>query len=300
MISICIPTYKRPQQLKRLLSKLIADVERPEAIEIIICDNDAERSAESVVAAISQIADLPVRYYCEPEQNISLARNKTVAEARGEWLAFIDDDEEPTSSWLSLLYATASTSEADGVFGPVLPVLPDEAPVWVRRGNFFHPARIPTSTVLRISETAAGNALIKSEVLRQIPGPFDPRFGRSGGEDTLLFGTLLKKHRAHFIYCPEAEVVENVGLARCCRSWLVRRAFRGGLIWAKIESELNGSPTSRYLRMVFALMALLLLTPLAVICLPFQASRSTLVLQQTASRFGQICSILSIQYVEYQ
>lgn len=300
MISICIPTYKRPQQLQTLLHTLLTAVAHPEPIEIVICDNDAGRSAEAVVDAASKPADVPVRYFNEPEQNISIARNRTIKEARGNWIAFIDDDEMPTPAWLTHLYETAVACNADGVFGPVQSVLPDGAPEWVRTGDFFPTVHITTGAAITVANAAAGNALVKSEILRRVNGPFDPRYGRSGGEDTFLFGTLLAKHNARFFGCREAKAIENIGLARCTRSWLVRRAFRGGLVWAKIEAELKDAPIPKYLRSASALGILLVLSPLAVMCLPFQASKSTRVLQQTAARLGQFCSALPIHYVEYR
>jgi succinoglycan biosynthesis protein ExoM len=299
MISICIPTYKRPQQLQTLLRVLLTEVERPEPIEIVICDNDAEHSAEAVVNAASRIADVPMRYYNEPVQNISIARNRTVAEAHGEWIAFIDDDEIPMPTWLSLLAATARNYNADGVFGPVRPVLPDEAPEWIRRGRFFVIAHLRTGLALKATETAAGNAIIKSHVLRQVAGPFDPRYGRSGGEDTLLFSKLLQQYHARFLGCQEAEVKEIVSLARCSLSWLARRAFRGGLIWSKIEAELSGSSMLKFARSAYSLVALLVLAPLALLCLPFVSMGTAKLLLYTSARFGQVCSALPVNYVEY-
>ena len=55
-------------------------------------------------------------------KNISLTRNRTVALASGDWLAFIDDDERAPAAWLEQLAETAERFGADGVLGPVEPV----------------------------------------------------------------------------------------------------------------------------------------------------------------------------------
>ena len=127
MISICIATFKREKHHDCLLHLLVGEIERPEPIEIVVCDNDSARSAEDIVNAASKDADISIRYYCEPEQNISLARNKTVHEAKGQWIAFIDDDEPPHKNWLSELYKAIKTFNADGAFGPVEPKFPQRS-----------------------------------------------------------------------------------------------------------------------------------------------------------------------------
>lgn len=300
MISICIATYKRPDQLEKLLRILILEVARPTTIEIVVCDNDANQSAKGVVDAAAKQADISVKYYCEPIQNISLARNCTIRQARGEWIAFIDDDEAPSADWLQNLLNTAQQHSADGVFGPVHAEIPGNAPRWIQVGSFFPTISIPTGSAVGMQNAAAGNALIKATMLRKIEGPFDHRFGLSGGEDTHLFGTLIYKHHARFISCLEAWVKENVSIARCNRSWLLRRSFRGGLIWSQIESELYRSNHSRYAKAVLTLLILIASTPLTTVCMLFPTTKSTVFLRKIASLSGQFAALFSLHYVEYK
>ena len=299
MISVCIASYKRPRQLQALLQALLDEVVHPVPVEIVVCDNDSARSAEAIVAQAANRTHVAVRYFCEPEQNISLARNRVIAAAQGEWIALIDDDELPSPQWLAQLYDTASASGADGVFGPVFPILPPEAPTWLRDGGFFRPIRRQTGMTLSMTEAVAGNALLKAAILRKVQGPFDPRYGRSGGEDTLLFGTLLQKHGARFVGCAEAIVEEFVGVERCSLGWLLRRAFRGGMIWARVEAELFERAT-RYFRAIFAAAVVVLLTPLAILVLPLRTPSGIRILLTIAGKFGQMCSILPLRYVEYR
>jgi succinoglycan biosynthesis protein ExoM len=300
MISVCIATYKRPQQLAVLLQILVNSVLRPERLEIIICDNDENRTAERVVKTASTLADIQIKYFCEPEQNISVARNRTVKEATGEWIAFIDDDEIPTPTWLMHLHKTAFQNDADGVFGPVYRLLPDTSPDWISAGNFFSSYKLTTGAEIGVANARTGNALVKAAVLSEINGPFDCRYGRSGGEDTFLFGMLLVKRRARFLGCQEATVWENVDAYRCTRSWLVRRAFRGGLIWSRIEAELKGSMKSIFWRAMLALISMPFLILLALLSFAFGPAKNTTVLNLVAAKFGQLCALLPIQYVEYK
>src|SRR5262245_31719149 len=117
LVSACVATYRRPGLLDRLLAGLQAQALPPGvALEVVLVDNDATASAEAV-ARRWQAAGLDLRYETQPEPNISLTRNRTVAEARGDWLAFVDDDEVPAPDWLAQLLAAAEAHRADVVFG---------------------------------------------------------------------------------------------------------------------------------------------------------------------------------------
>ena len=116
-VSVCVCTFRRPELLDGLLS-LLAEQRLP-AFEIVVVDNDPAHSALPVLQAWGE--RLPLRFVHLPEPNIAKARNLAVAQARGAWLAFIDDDERPGPDWLYLLVQAQAASGADGVMAPVLP-----------------------------------------------------------------------------------------------------------------------------------------------------------------------------------
>ena len=94
-VSICVCTFHRQELLKQLLEALKLQASRYD-FEIIVVDNDKLGSAKEVVESFAKGVKQQVTYLIESEQNISLARNKAVAAANGELIAFIDDDETPT------------------------------------------------------------------------------------------------------------------------------------------------------------------------------------------------------------
>jgi len=301
MISICIPTYKRPQQLQALLHTLLTEVVRPEPIEIVICDNDAERSAQIVVDAVSRTADVAVRYFSEPVQNISLARNRTVAEARGEWIAFIDDDELPTNGWLVALKKTAENFAAHGIMGPVIPRLPKEASRWAvetMKDNRLD-SDMCEGKLLSLSEVATGNALIRTSVLKNVPGPFDPVFGSTGGEDTLTFGWLIYKYGVVFRLSAEAIVFEDIPFSRCSPIWILKRFFRGGQAWVDIQGILFGRAKRMYsiVRALFIICGMTLVLPLIAV----SPKRMQITFaKKFATLLGQFSVVFSYRYSEYK
>src|SRR6476469_5091495 len=91
-ISVCVCTYKRAALLPDLIRAI--ETQRTDGqftYEVIVADNDAARSAESIVQELARAAVIPISYCVEPEMNIALARNAAVARATGDFVVFIDD-----------------------------------------------------------------------------------------------------------------------------------------------------------------------------------------------------------------
>lgn len=240
-ISICVCTFQRPALLARLLAALAVQAGAPR-FEVVVVDNDAAGSAKAVLTAAARDPRLALRSAVEPRQSIALARNRSVRLARAEWLAFIDDDEEPAAGWLAGLHRAARAFGADAVAGPVVPRLPPATPAWFVRAGVYDRPRHATGARVPPGELRTGNLLIRRDVLlRGAPadGPFDPRFGLSGGEDSKLLRGLARRG-ARFVWCDEAEVVETIPAARTRVGYLVATAFGAGHIYARQELALRG------------------------------------------------------------
>ena len=233
-IDICICTFKRPSMLTKLLDSLdnLKTTEQFIA-SIVIVDNDVNMSAKPVIDEFRSRMNISVRYICEPRQNIALARNRAVKLADGDLIAFIDDDEYAPADWLVNLFIALKRYQVDGVLGPVIGELPSDAPEWIRKGEFFFQGKgIKSGTILNLHQTRTGNCLISRSVLRTIPGPFDEAYGLTGGEDVMLFKQLIQQGY-RFAWVAEAPVMETITRHRASASWLLRRAFRGGALFAR-------------------------------------------------------------------
>jgi glycosyltransferase involved in cell wall biosynthesis len=169
---------------------------------------------------------VPVVYCVEPERNIALARNRSVAAARGDFIAFIDDDECPPPDWLARLFECCETFQASGVLGPVRPRFETPPPAWVVRGRFCERPEHHTGEVLEWEESRTGNVLVRRAALPVEGPPFDKAFG-TGGEDKDFFWRM--KQRGHvFRWCNEAPVYETVPAWRLRAGYMFRRAFLRG------------------------------------------------------------------------
>jgi succinoglycan biosynthesis protein ExoM len=229
-ISVCICTYNRPALLARLLNRLEEQTTGDLfSYSIVVVDNDRNESAKATVWFARNNSLLDTQYCVEPEQNIALARNRAVESATGNLVAFIDDDEFPTSTWLSTLYAVYIQHGADGVLGPVLPYFEESPPEWLIRGKFCERKSHDSGKLLHWDETRTGNVLLKKEIFLDGRCRFDSRFGRSGGEDVEFFKIAIKSGR-RFIWCNEAPVYETVPPERWTESFYVRRNLRIGAL----------------------------------------------------------------------
>ncbi len=238
-ISICIAAT-RPAGLARLLESLACQ-KLPEetSVEVVLVDNAPCEASRAAAGAWRGPG--PLRRFEEPVRNIAAARNRAVDEAHGRWLAFVDDDEAVSEHWLAAYLERARRGECDGLFGPVLPRLEAVATRWLEPELFYARPRFATGTLLGRAHLRSGNALLRAALFQG--RRFDPAYGRSGGSDAELFGRMLRSG-ARFEWCDEAFVLEWIPPERHSPRWLARRAFRGGVVFTRIERS-GGPETGR-------------------------------------------------------
>jgi glycosyltransferase involved in cell wall biosynthesis len=230
-ISVCVLTYKRPEMLARCLDGLARQERCGFTYSIVVVDNDARQSARSAVEEWAGRSTIKVAYACEPEQNIARARNLAVASASGEYIAFIDDDEVPDPAWLANLHAASSRFFlADGVLGPVLPQFAGTAPAWLVKSGLCLRTSFATGTpATDPKHMRTGNVLLSRAMIDGLQVPFDPRLGRTGGEDSDFFERMIRAGRS-FIWCDEARVYEEVPVERQTLRYHVNRALVRGAV----------------------------------------------------------------------
>jgi GT2 family glycosyltransferase len=225
LISVVIPTFRRPDALARALESVLAHASRGGSVEVVVVDNDARRSAAPTVSALQVAATLPIRYVHEPAAGVANARNAGVAAARGRFIAFLDDDETATAEWLPEALAVQRRFDADVVFGPVCAALPEGVPHSAYLQRFF--SRLgPAQDRALDSYYGCGGAFIRRQSLPAYL-PFSPERNRIGGEDDLLFGQMQGRG-ARFAWAARAAVIEHPAVERLTLAYTLRRAFAYG------------------------------------------------------------------------
>ena len=229
-ITICICTYKRPHLLSRLLEKLEdQSTEGLFTYSIVVADNDSAESAREAVEKHKKRSALGLDYFVEPIQNIALARNRAVDNAKGDFIAFIDDDEFPERTWLLNLFNSCTRYNVDGVLGEVKPRFDESPPDWLLKGRFCERPTPKTGTLLHWNDGRTGNALLKIEIFKDNKNRFNPEFGRTGGEDGDFFKRMVESGRT-FVWVKEAIVYEVIVPERWKESFYLKKSLRiGGL-----------------------------------------------------------------------
>lgn len=130
-ISVVVPTVMaRVELLERSVDRLLR-LNYP-AFEVVLVDNRPDGSAERAALHDRLSTDARVVVVAESRPGISAARNRGVRHARGDIVAFTDDDAEVDPNWLRAIGRRfAAESDVDAVTGPVLPAeLDTPAQVW--------------------------------------------------------------------------------------------------------------------------------------------------------------------------
>jgi glycosyltransferase involved in cell wall biosynthesis len=171
-ISVALCSYNGSRVIRRCLEGL-ARQDYPDYEVIVIDDGSTDDTARIA-------AEFDVTLIKTPNQGLSAARNEALARARGEIVAYIDDDAWPDPDWLRHLAWVYLTTDHAGVGGPNLPPHddgPTAALVALAPGGPLHVLRSDTE-----AEHIPGcNSSFRTEQLRAIGG-YDVRF-RTAGDD---------------------------------------------------------------------------------------------------------------------
>jgi glycosyltransferase involved in cell wall biosynthesis len=209
------------------------------AWETVIVDNHSTDSTEIMARQfLRSHLHLNIRYVFEPALGLSNARNRGIAEARGELLAFTDDDVVLGEDWLLAMEGMLSQKDYLGFGGKIIPTFPPNLPDWlVVKGPFAlttggvvvshdHGNEIKEYTG-RMQRPIGANIFFRREAFEKF-GLFRTDLGKKGkevffGEDS-EFSSRLERGGARLLYFPQAVVYHPVDPARL-RKGIFREYF---------------------------------------------------------------------------
>lgn len=137
-ISIIICTFNRCQTLENVLENIQRLNGSPQVTwETLVIDNNSTDETKAVVTRFVGCGSGNVRYIFEGRQGKSYALNTGVKEARGEVLAFTDDDVIIDSNWLLNIKKTFDQYDCAGIGGKIIPVLLGKKPSWLTTDTHY-------------------------------------------------------------------------------------------------------------------------------------------------------------------
>lgn len=226
-VTIVIPTFKRPDDLARLLSSIQEDLGTRTDVSIVVADNDAARSAEATVERFQAEMAQPVEYRVAPIPGVSNARNAGMDGLTSRYVLFLDDDMEVVAPYLDPLLETAQTLGTALTFAPAIASLPDgteEMAEWLTplfSRVFEGETRVVTETL------GTGGCLVDLEGIA-LPSPiFDPALNEVGGEDDAFFNHIIRQGGT-VGWCAETKAWEHVPPHRATPDYLWKRHFAFG------------------------------------------------------------------------
>ncbi len=227
-ISVVVCTHRNPTLLTQTLDSLTLQTLSKELYEVIVVDNNSQDNTKDVVDGY-----LSVRYVLEEKLGLSHARNTGVHKARGDIIAFIDDDAEASPGWLqALLNVYDSVPDAWAVGGKVLPIWDEKKPEWLTEEYYRCLSLLEWgqgTRALRWPERIIGtNCSFRREVFSVI-GHFKPELGRIGDlllsfEDTEIQQRIHETDHSVY-YSPEATVYHHVPAFRMTAEYFCSRSL---------------------------------------------------------------------------
>ena len=290
-VAICVPTFKRPRMLARLL-EAIAQLKTTAQVSVVVADNDAEDHAGFDLCHRTTDYRWPLTAVIASQRGIAQVRNILIEEALktgAGFIAMLDDDEWPEDRWLDALLEGARKTGADVLSGSILF---GKDSTTEGHGDI----RRPSGPVAMLE--GAGNLLIRRSVLEEITAPwFDPDFALSGGEDREFF-VRLDRAGKRFAWVDEARAHGEVPETRASLSWLLARAYSVGNSDMHVILKYRPGPL-RLAAELGKIGGALLLSPLLAVILVASPNRRALALQKLFRACGKLSAMAGRRHNEY-
>ncbi len=133
--TVLICTRDRADLLAETLDSLRLLADPGEPYEVVVVDNGSTDGTRAVVERAAAVSPVDLRHVFEPRGGLSAARNTGVREARGEQIAFTDDDVLVDPGWLAALARVFARQPVDFLGGRVVPRWGAPRPQWLPGGR---------------------------------------------------------------------------------------------------------------------------------------------------------------------
>jgi glycosyltransferase involved in cell wall biosynthesis len=248
MISVIVCTYNRSAMLRDTLASL-AQMTLPANLgwELLVVDNNSNDDTRHEAEAFAQRSGLNVRHLFEPRPGKSFALNTGIKEAKGELLAFTDDDITVDTHWLVEISKAFEEHNCLAVGGRILPVWHAPKPHWFYEERPFSLRAVSVHYDLGEDACEAtippfGANMAFRRIAFNRYGLFRTDLGPCGsvkmpGEESELF-QRLSRAKEKVVYAPKAIVYHPVPKERLQKAYAQSLFYNAG----KTEFRVSGVP----------------------------------------------------------
>lgn len=246
LFSVIVCTYNRADLLQVCLSTIVL-LDYPEnRFEILIIDNNSNDNTRRV-SQLFYDRHLNTRYFFEAEQGLSHARNRGVCEAKGRYLAYIDDECKVGKDWLKNAENVIETTGARIFGGPYKPWYEAIKPLWFKDEYGTKKDNKTITGWLGETEYISGGNMFIEKTLFDEYGLFKPDLGMKGknygfGEETEFQNRIRKETENNSYYDDSLLIWHGVRKEKTSLGFRFKSVWQYGLYEAenkKLENDCN-------------------------------------------------------------
>jgi glycosyltransferase involved in cell wall biosynthesis len=197
--------------------------------EVIVIDNASmDQTGEVAKEVWGELPGVQFRVVSEPVRGLSNARNRGLAEAKGDLICFLDDDGQPQIDWLNNLYVFSTSTNADAIVGRV--TIPENlSRPWMLELHRIRLASTESINIEKPFELVGANMALRRRVLEKIPR-FDCELGagKLGFGEESLFSKQLLETGFKIMYAEKAVVEHHFDIKRLLYPDWIKSAKRRG------------------------------------------------------------------------
>lgn len=248
MISVVICTFNRAELLNDVLATLSKQTLEPTRYEVIVIDNNSQDNTRDITEGFCR--NYPnIRYFFETRQGLSYARNRGCQEAKGKYLAYIDDECKVPEQWLAVAMNVIDRFSPIVFGGPYYSYHKTSIPCWWKEG--YGEFRLSdTARSLIPGELLKGaNIFVQRRLIKKVGG-FNVNLGMSGtkidfGEESELQRRIRETMTDGLIYYdPDLYIYHLFRPEKMRWRYQIQSRFVGGRNISKIFCDDTAHTTS--------------------------------------------------------
>lgn len=231
-ISVVICTYNRADLLKIAIDSLLEQSLDTSEFEIIIIDNNSKDTTQNVGLAYTENHE-NVKYFLEEKVGLSHARNRGYLEAKGNYVAYADDDCKLPVDWLLNAKNVILQKGSAVIGGPVYPFYLYPKPSWHKDTYELFTFGDIARNLGNDEYLFGGNIFFRKDILNQYNG-FNPEFGMSGNsigyaeETDLQIRIRATSFNEDIYYDPQLYVNHLVRFEKTTILWIIKSFYAKG------------------------------------------------------------------------